>query len=170
MYVTPAQLADRPGARELAQVATPEASAIVADDLMDATLRGKDRSVWPPDQVAVADAALARIQQAIDDAGALIDSFLGGRYTLPLASVPSVLVTWARAISRYYLHQDRLSSEQDDPIVRDYRDTLKLLQLVAAGKLTLGVGDPAQADPPGGDVQFVPGRKVFGRDGLGRRP
>jgi phage gp36-like protein len=163
MYVTPAQLAERPGARELAQVATRERDAIVDDALMDATLRGTDRSAWSADEIAIADDALARVQEAIDEAGGVIDGFLARRYTLPLAQTYSVVTGWARSITRYLLHKDRQSVEQDDPIVRDYRDALKLLQLTANGQFSLGANDPVVTDPGDGDVQFSAGRKVFGR-------
>ena len=43
-YITPAELAERPGARELAQIASAEHQAVVEAALMDATLRGTDRS------------------------------------------------------------------------------------------------------------------------------
>jgi phage gp36-like protein len=163
MYVTPEQLAERPGARELAQVATRERDRIVADDLMDATLRGTDRSSWTPAQIASADDALARIQEAIADAGSIIDGFLAQRYKLPLATVPGVVTTWSRSITRYQLHKDRTATENDDPIVRDYRDAMKLLQLTADGKFSLGAEDPVINDPQDVDVRFVSDDRAFSR-------
>src|SRR5699024_2937530 len=118
--------------------ATPEREAIVDADLMYATLTDSDRSQWPADERAVAAAALERVQAAIDDADSLVDGYLAKRYSLPLAKVPGVLVVWARAITRYSLHKDHKALENDDPIVRDYRDALKALGLVADGKLSLG--------------------------------
>lgn len=162
MYITPAQLADRPGARELAQVATRDRSSIVQDDLMEATLRGTDRSAWSADDIAVADDALARINEAITDANGVIDGFLGRRYTLPLTNEFPVVTAWARQITRYMLHKDRISNEQTDPILRDYRDAMKLLQLTANGQFSLGLDDPAVQDS--GLVQIVSDGKVFGRD------
>lgn len=170
MYITPAQLAERPGARELAQVATRERDAIVVDDLMDATLRTLDRSAWSADQIAIADDALARIMEAIAEAGGIIDGFLARRYPLPLATVPGVLTAWARSITRYLLHKDRLSTDQNDPIVRDYRDAMKLLQLVAEGKFSLGADDPVLNDPADSEVQFVSDGHVFRRDASRRYP
>lgn len=142
MYVTTVQLAERPGATELAQVATPEADAVVDSLLMDAVLRGNDISAWPPAQVAVANDALARINDAISDADGLIEGFLAKRgYALPLSPVPGVIVTWARAIVRYNLHKDRITDPKTDPIGRDYQDALKLLQLTATGQFSLGATD-----------------------------
>lgn len=142
MYITPAQLADRPGATELAQVATPERSAIVDAALMDAVLRGNDTSAYLPADVAVANEALATINDAIDAADGLIEGFLAKRgYPLPLSPVPTVVVGWARAITRYTLHKNRITDPKTDPIGRDYQDAMKLLQLTASGQFSLGATD-----------------------------
>jgi phage gp36-like protein len=147
VYVTLLQLAERPGARELAQVASTESQPVVDYTLMDLTLRGADRTDYPVDSVALADEALARITQAVTDADALIDGFLARRgYTLPLDPVPGVVAGWSRAIARYALHKARISDEKTDPIARDYRDALKLLQLTADGKFSLGGNDPQVSD------------------------
>ena len=165
-YVTHQQLAERPGARELAQVATAQHERVVAAELMEATLQDQDRSTWPADEVAVADDALQRIDDAISDAQAQIDGFLARRGYLPLDPVPRVVSNWARAITRYLLHKDRLSSDDgSDPIVRDYRDALKLLQLTADGKFSLGADD-SQASQGAGSPEFRTGMTTF-RDNLG---
>ena len=166
MYITPAQLADKPGARELAQVATRDRDAIVADELMEATLRGTDRGAWTADQLAIADDALARIEAAIVEADGVIDGFLAKRYTLPLANVPTLLTAWSRAITRYTLHKDRISGEANDPILRDYRDAMKLLALTANSQFSLGDDDPVVNTPDSGDIRIVQDAKVLGRDQL----
>lgn len=164
-YVTLLQLAELPGALELAQVASDKYAAEVDAALMELTLVGADRSAYTADQIAAADSAQARIQQAVTESGAVIDGYIGRRYTLPLASVPGILVTWARAITRYKLHGDRITGETTDPIVRDYKDAIKFLSLVADGKFSLGVEDPAQGTSTG-DVRIDAGQKVFGREFL----
>lgn len=168
MYITPAQLADRPGALEIAQVATPEREPIVDAALMDAVLRGNDLSGWQPADVAVADLALANVQAAIDDADSVIDGYLAKRYPLPLASTPPILATYARALARYNLHKNRQSLEANDPIVRDQRDAMKFLMAVASGALSLGATDPALTDAAQADVQFETCDSVFGRDQMRR--
>lgn len=146
-YCTPAMLSAAKLARELAQVATPERFPIVADDLMDATLLGGDRSAFDADDVAIADEALAHIQRALDDADGLIDGYLRMRkpvpYTVPLDPVPGIVSTWARWIARYMLHKDRVSTEEaTDPVVRDYKEALRFLALLRDGKFSLGMDDP----------------------------
>lgn len=163
MYVTLVQLADSPGALELAQVASTSHEAIVGAELMDLTLRGGDRSAYSAPEIAAADEARARIEELVAETAGLIDGYLARRYTLPLAAVPVILATWARAIVRYKLHSHREGDERSDPVVRDYRDALRFLQQVAEGKFSLGLQDPEQSPANDGDVRFEGGPKVFGR-------
>jgi len=163
-YITLDDLAERPGARELAQVATKEGVRAVATDLMEATLRGADRSAWAADQVAVADDALQRIQDAVTEAESLIDGYLAKRsYPLPLSPVPKLVTGWTRDIARYLLHKDRGGKEDNDPIVRNYKDALKFLGLVAEGKFSLGAEDPITSNPNQLDVRFESAPSVFDR-------
>lgn len=141
--------------------------------LMDATLRASDRSAWTVAEVAAADAALVRIDDALAEAGAVIDGFLSQRgYVLPLVlptggTGKSLLTSWCRAIARYLLNKSRVTDESKDPVARDYRDALKMLQLMAQGKLSLGVDDPEAARNTGmTDVRFAGAQPVFGRDQL----
>lgn len=168
-YITAAQLAERPGARELSQVATAAHLKPVAPDLMEATLRGTDRSAWTPDDIAVADDALQRIEDAVAQAESLIDGYLAQRsYSLPLNPVPELVTGWARDIARYLLHKDRGGKEDSDPVVRAYKDALKFLELIAAGKFKLGAEDPIANDPNSVDVRFESSPNVFSRDQLRR--
>ncbi|CAD5107234.1 gp436 family protein [Zestomonas carbonaria] len=166
MYVTLAELADRPGATELSQVATPLRYAAVDPELLDALLRAESVGSWPADQVQIGMEALDVIVSAANDAQAIIDGYLRRRgYALPLAARFGIVTGWARAITRYLLHKDRLSAEATDPIVRDYRDALKFLQLVADGKFSLGPDDPL-APVSGGAPEFSAPPRVFSRDSL----
>ena len=163
-YITHAQLAERPGSKELAEVATAAHEQLVDYELMEATLLGEDRSSWPADEVARADDALLRVDDAEADAESVIDGFLGRRGYLPLDPVPGIVTTWCRSITRYFLHKDRLSDDSSDPIVRDYKDAMKLLQLTAEGKFSLGVDDD-KAQQGAGEPMVTTGSTVF-RDNL----
>ena len=163
-YITPDDLAERPGARELAQVATKEGARQVATELMEATLRGGDRSTWPADQVAVADDALQRIQDAVTEAESIIDGSLAKRsYPLPLSPVPRLVTGWTRDIARYLLHKDRGGKEDTDPVVRNYRDALKFLAMIVKGEFSLGAEDPITSNPDQLDVRFESSPSVFDR-------
>lgn len=166
-YITAVQLAERPGAKELSQVATAEHLRLVPAGLMEATLRGGDRSTWTPDELTAADDALQRIEDAVRQAESLVDGYLARRgYNLPLNPVPELVTGWVRDIARYLLHKDRGGKEDTDPIVRAYRDALKFLDLTATGRFSLGAADPIQADPNSLDVRFDASPNVFNRDQL----
>ena len=169
-YITHSELAERPGARELAQVATDENRPVVDTELMDASLRGTDRSAWPPEALADADDALRRIDEAVAEADAVIDGYLAKRgYTVPLV-LPSgepmkLIAAWSRDITRYLLSKNSIQDEKTSSIARDYRDAHKMLQQVAVGSFSLGAGDPQATGQAGGstDVRFDFPTPVFGR-------
>lgn len=81
----------------------------------------------------------AAVARALDDADAEIDAHLAARYALPLPAVPPLLARVACDIARYRLWQDDASEE----VRRRYEDARRLLEAVAAGKVSLGlpVGD-----------------------------
>ena len=115
-----------------------------------------DRSLTGQIDEAVLDAALAA-------ADAEIDGYLGGRYPLPLPAVPRILTGYACDIARYRMvGADAFETE---PIRQRYRDAIKFLEQVAAGKITLGGMPDGSVAKPGNTIAFVPGSKVFGRDG-----
>ena len=167
MYLTFAQLVVSPGALEIAQVAsTSHAAELVDAELMERTLLGTDRSGFDAAAIAAADKAALRIQELIDESAAVIDGYLARRYTLPLPTAPQILTTWARDILRYKLQPDREGDDRTDPVIRRYRDATKFLELVAAGKFSLGIEDPEVSAATEGDIRFDSGTKVFGRGAL----
>ena len=164
-YITHAALADSPGALELSQVASEEHRAPVRAELLQALLCGHDTSAWPPEDVALAQAAVQRIDTAVADATAMIDGYLAKRgYALPLQPVHRLVTAWCRAIARYHLHKNRLAPDGKDPIERAWRDALRLLQQVADGKFALGAGDPVAVHKL--DARFDSAPLVFGRKQL----
>lgn len=170
MYCTPTLLADARLTRELAQVATPDRMLIPADAVMDKVLRGSDTSGDDIDQVANAQAALVVVNEALGNADGVIDGYLRMRkprpYTVPLNPVPEIVTVWARWIARYLLHKDRVNTEEKtDPVVRDYREAIRMLELVRDGKFSLGIEDPL--DPPSaGMPQSCGPERVFTTDTL----
>ncbi len=101
---------------------------------------------------SVATAALAR---ASDEA----DSYLAGRYAVPVTPVPPVLAAMVCDIARYRLTGGQ--AQETDPITERYRLAVKWLERVASGDADLpGVGLPASG---GSNVRFATGRRVFTR-------
>lgn len=108
-YATNAELIERFGETVLIQLADRQGSG-----LMDA-------------------AALLVIDSALADATAKIDSHLAKRYSLPLASVPSVLVPIACSLAFYYLCGSNINEERR----KDFRDAERFLESLGAGSAIL---------------------------------
>jgi phage gp36-like protein len=137
-YATQADLEARFGQRELIQLT--------------------DRAIPPTGAVdgAVLNAALA-------DADARIDAYLQGRYTLPLADAPAILVQLASDIARYLLQDDRATDE----VRRRYGDAIRYLEQVAAGKVSLSPAPGGETAVSSDAPQYSSAPRVFSAETLG---
>lgn len=99
----------------------------------------------------------AALDAAITDATALIDSYIGARYSLPLAEVPPVLVSSARDLVRYALDMD-----PDEAITARRAAAIRYLESLAQGRATLGV--PQASEPVSLDtVEIESDGHIFSR-------
>jgi phage gp36-like protein len=87
------------------------------------------------------------VSKALDDADAMIDGYLLGRYALPLPTTPNLLNDLAKAIAVYKLHRDAVSEK----IAADYKNAEKMLALIADGTIRLNVAgvEPASSGASG---------------------
>ena len=86
-----------------------------------------------------------KVYEALEDASQTIDSYLAGRYRLPLNAVPSVLERHCCYIARYFLEKNRAT----DQARLDYEDSIRFLEKVASGTISLGLSDmdePVETD------------------------
>lgn len=74
-------------------------------------------------------------EAAADGADGEINSYLAGRYALPLPSVPARLKSVAMDIARYRLYDD--AGDENSVWVRRYREAVKWLRDVAHGLAVL---------------------------------
>ena len=77
-----------------------------------------------------------RVDQALADAAAEIDSYLAARFAVPITPVPSVLIRLACDIALYRLFEAARDEDVKDARKR-YEDAIKWLAGVAAGDLSL---------------------------------
>ncbi|EMA3672212.1 DUF1320 family protein [Salmonella enterica] len=104
-----------------------------------------------------------KLTQALNDAGALADSYLSAKYALPLAVVPQVLVQHCCAIAFYYLCDQQATDQARDR----YREALTWLREVKSGSIPAGV-DEAGSAPASDDLpQMQAEAPVFGRNQKG---
>mgnify|MGYP004701247163 CR=1 FL=1 len=95
------------------------------------------------------------VSGALAEAAAEIDAHLAGRYALPLATVPPILVRLACDIARYRLAADNPMEE----VRKRYEDARRLLESLAAGRVSLGL--PTAEQPPTGGVAVSAPVAVF---------
>ena len=92
----------------------------------------------------------AVVAHALDDADAVIDGYLKGRYALPLAETPRLVRDLAQAIAIYKLHRDTVS----DKIRREYEDAIATLKQIGTGVVRLDVAGVEPASSGSSGVQF----------------
>ncbi|KNE84436.1 MULTISPECIES: gp436 family protein [Aggregatibacter] len=101
-----------------------------------------------------------KVAEALEDASQTIDSYLAGRYTLPLKSVPAVLERHCCYIARYFLEKNRAT----DQARRDYDDSIRYLEKVANGTISLGISEDGKT-VEGDNVAIIESQgSVWARD------
>lgn len=98
-------------------------------------------------ELATGEIDLDVVDRALADADALIDGYLAGRYAMPLASTPPLVVDIAQRIAIWNLH----TSATDDKIEADYKDARATLKDIATGAVRLPVAgvEPASSGASG---------------------
>ncbi|SOZ12080.1 gp436 family protein [Cupriavidus taiwanensis] len=121
------------------------------DELIELTDRDRNGAV---DELA--------LSGALDDASAELDSYLAGRYAVPLAQAPRFLAGLCCDIARYRLCGS--GTRTTDDINERYRNAIRFLEKVASGAVSIGpvagTGTVPGADNP---VIFTNGGKAFAR-------
>lgn len=107
-----------------------------------------------------------RVAEAISQADAEIDSYCGGRYSVPFSTVPEVVRKISVDIALYTLYCRRV---EEAPAVRTerYRNAIRQLEGIARGLISLGV-DPAPSASTDGraETNTPTDGNVFSRDKL----
>ncbi|OIO04837.1 MAG: hypothetical protein AUJ49_02105 [Desulfovibrionaceae bacterium CG1_02_65_16] len=96
---------------------------------------------------------------ALAEATAEIEGHLAARYALPLVDVPLLVTGICCDIARY-----RLSGAdvlETDPTRNRYRDAVRMLELIGAGKVSLGLTPAGQPAPTSGTVRIQPGERSY---------
>ncbi|MGC6344919.1 gp436 family protein [Pasteurella multocida] len=101
---------------------------------------------------------------ALSDSSSQIDGYLVGRYKLPLKTIPQNLTRICCDLTRY-----RLASMSDvsitEEIIERYKLSLRELEGIASGKVSLGIAEDEQASTGENTVIFTNvANRVFSRD------
>ncbi len=79
------------------------------------------------------------VDETILYADTLIDGYLRGRYTLPLQTVPEIIRVIAIDLSIYRLYSRRFHTDMPDSINDKYKNSIKLLEQIQKGVVSLGI-------------------------------
>ena len=109
------------------------------------------------------------IDDAISAADDLIDGYLRSRYTLPLAAVPVLIKRISIDIAVYNLYKRRAEDGLPETREKDYRDALKLLDRIQAGKINLGI-EPSGSTEGGFRTNKTSDDRIFSSDELDKMP
>lgn len=160
-YATASDLLTRFDAAEIAQRVDRTVPRVVSGELLIDVAATADLSDYTDEEVAQAGVAMIVVDRALRDATNTIDSYISGRYTLPLTPAPPVLERICCDLARYYLYDDQVT----DPVKQRADDCLKLLRDVQAGRVQLGADADTGAEPAStGAAEIVSGARVWSRE------
>lgn len=103
-----------------------------------------------------------KIDLAVADADAEIDSYLAGLGILPLQSIPAVLEKHAATMVRYYLYKDAAP----DLIKAQYDEAIARLRDISRGTASLGITPAGAATPNTASPSWASADPVFSADAL----
>jgi phage gp36-like protein len=102
------------------------------------------------------------VEEAIAQAGAEIDSYIGSRYATPVTPAPPRLKALSVDMAIYHLYSRR---SVIPPVRREkYEAAVAFLKAVGAGAVELADGEFAKTTGEAADVQSAP--RFFSRSGL----
>ncbi|WP_051273246.1 gp436 family protein [Desulfotruncus alcoholivorax] len=106
-----------------------------------------------------------RVNQAIEDATSEINSYCMANYDVPFNPVPNVIKKHCVDIALYNLMSRRGFDEEkgSDRIIQErYKSSVRVLENIARGLITLGVANP----PPENAVSILSNGRKFNRHRL----
>jgi phage gp36-like protein len=103
------------------------------------------------------------VARAVADADAEIDSYCGGRYTLPFSPVPVMIRKLSVDVALYNLHTRRSFAKAPEERQKRYDNAIRFLRDVSKGLISLGADEPARTDTSN-SVEMTGNDRIFTRD------
>jgi phage gp36-like protein len=85
------------------------------------------------------DIDMSVLESSVDTAEQRVDAYLQSRYTLPLATVHSLVSEIVVRLTRYTLYSRRPEGSLPDAVKEAYRDAMRELEAIRDGKILLGI-------------------------------
>ncbi len=157
-YATIADLNQRVPWSELAEASSRDEHVVDAG-LLRRAAEGSALSGESAAAKTAVQAAMGRLENALDDASNVIDGYIVGRYGT-LSPAPDVLNTRCVDIAVFRL----LGGDEESKQYQANKNAMAWLMSVAEGKVDLVSDD--QADAVGGEVRISAGARTFTEDNL----
>ncbi len=108
----------------------------------------------------------ARVDEAIAQADAEIDSYCGGKYSVPFSTVPDIVKKISVDIAIYNLYSRRVEEIPETRAAR-YKNAIRQLEGIAKGLISIGE-DPEPSAPTQGGVENIKTNddRTFTKDNL----
>lgn len=157
MYATATNLIEQFNAEEIAQRADRTTPRRVDAQLLKLVAVGADITNYLAEEQAAATAALALINSKLLDAESVVNGYLQARYSIPLMTVPRLIMVYTCDIARYQLYDDMAT----DIISERYKMDIKMLESISKGTVSLGADVNNTQVPVAGSVKSHANQRIF---------
>jgi len=106
-----------------------------------------------------------RVDEAIASADAEIDSYCGGRYTVPFTTVPDIVRKISVDIAIYNLYSRKVEEIPETRSDR-YKNDIRQLGDIATGKITIGETDATVPESGGVQTNTTADDRIFTKDSM----
>mgnify|MGYP001585036095 CR=1 FL=1 len=107
-----------------------------------------------------------RVDEAIAQADAEIDSYCGGKYSVPFATVPDIVKKISVDIAIYNLYSRRVEEMPETRSDR-YKNAIRQLEGIAKGNISIGEAtEPTPATQGGPKTNKADSDRIFTKDTL----
>jgi phage gp36-like protein len=114
------------------------------------------------------------VNEIIDTAEDMLNSFVRGRYIVPLTPVTKLIESMVLDLAVHGLYSRRTNIPIPEPVSDAYKNTIKLLGLIQERKMHIGVSEiqsgTSGAISGGVDIRMnkTPADRLFSKDNLGK--
>lgn len=158
-YVTATDIITQFGAEEIAQRSDRGLPRLVTPELLIAAAANASLAAYTAAEQAAVAAALYLINSKLLDAESTVNGFLAGRYSVPLVTVPRLVMTITYDLTRYALYDDMAT----EAISNRNADALKLLKSISKGEIGLGIDGAGNKPKTNDGAQLQSNGRVFSR-------
>lgn len=102
------------------------------------------------------------VNMCIKDASELVDSYLRGRYQLPLSTIPELIKRLTFQVARYYLYEKKGLTED---VLQTFDRAINELRRIAKGESRLDAPE-LSAEQSSGQIKYVKGTPLFSRENM----